>query len=581
MDGTVVIGTELNTKSFDAQIKQLESKLQTLEKSADESNVPEKFRRSAEEARNLNAEIEKTRNQLKDLYEKQKKLNATGFENIKKSIDGVGNSVGKVIKKVTRWGLAIFGIRSAYLAVRSAMSTLSQYDEQMATNVEYIRYLLATTLKPIIETIIQLAYKLLVYINYIAQAWFGVNLFANASTEAFQKMNSTAKATTKATKELQKTLTGFDEMNVLQDNGDVSAGGGGGGISLPKLEDVPIPSWIQWIADHGAELTAIIAGITGAVIALKLGFEGIQALGIGAIIAGILLLIQDIIKFIDDPSWEGFVNILGDIAIVIGGIMLVMNNWWGLLVIIVGAVVKLVAENWNAIMDVLGKVGGWIYNNVIKPVMDLFGGLWNGIKSGASNVWNAIVGIFSGIANWFYQNVIKPITDFFSGLWEGIKSGAQGVFNTIKSIFDTLVSVITAPLNLIIDGINLLIDGMNVVNPFGNIPRIPRIGSQPRYGGGGFRAKGGIFYPSKLPKLAVGGIINNPGAGIPYHGATIGERGAEAVVPLTDSQQMALLGEAIGKYVKIDNVIDINMDSRKINRILQSSIDRTNFAMNR
>ena len=35
--------------------------------------------------------------------------------------------------------MAIFGVRSAYMAVRSAMSTLSQYDEQMATNVEYIR----------------------------------------------------------------------------------------------------------------------------------------------------------------------------------------------------------------------------------------------------------------------------------------------------------------------------------------------------------------------------------------------------------------------------------------------------------
>ena len=44
---------------------------------------------------------------------------------------------------------------------------------------------------------------------------------------------------------------------------------------------------------------------------------------------------------------------------------------------------------------------------------------------------------------------------------------------------------------------------------------------------------------------------------------------------------MQLLGEAIGKYIRIDNVIDVNMDSRRINRILQNSSDRVNFASNK
>ena len=86
-------------------------------------------------------------------------------------------------------------------------------------------------------------------------------------------------------------------------------------------------------------------------------------------------------------------------------------------------------------------------------------------------------------------------------------------------------------------------------------------------GGGGFRAKGGIYYP----KLAVGGIINMPGRGVPYHGATIGERGAEAVVPLTDSQQMALIGEAIGKYITINAKIVNSMNGRILNSELQKN----------
>ena len=57
----------------------------------------------------------------------------------------------------------------------------------------------------------------------------------------------------------------------------------------------------------------------------------------------------------------------------------------------------------------------------------------------------------------------------------------------------------------------------------------------------------------KLPKLAVGGIVNMPGRGINYGGANIAERGAEGVIPLTNSQMMAELGQAIGRYVNINN----------------------------
>ena len=95
--------------------------------------------------------------------------------------------------------------------------------------------------------------------------------------------------------------------------------------------------------------------------------------------------------------------------------------------------------------------------------------------------------------------------------------------------------------------------------------------------GTGGRAKGGVYYP----KLAVGGIINQPGRGVPYHNATIGERGAEAVVPLTDSQQMALLGEAIGKYITINANITNTMNGRVISKELQKIQNDSNFAYNR
>ena len=90
-------------------------------------------------------------------------------------------------------------------------------------------------------------------------------------------------------------------------------------------------------------------------------------------------------------------------------------------------------------------------------------------------------------------------------------------------------------------------------------------------------AKGGVV----VPKLASGGIINQPGRGVPIGSAVGGERGMEGVIPLTDSQQMALLGEAIGKYITINANITNTMNGRVISRELQKVQNESNFAYNR
>ena len=88
-------------------------------------------------------------------------------------------------------------------------------------------------------------------------------------------------------------------------------------------------------------------------------------------------------------------------------------------------------------------------------------------------------------------------------------------------------------------------------------------------------AKGAIYYP---PKLAVGGIINQPGRGVPL--AMGGERGAEGVIPLTDAQQMQKLGEAIGRYITVNASITNTMNGRVISRELKQIENEENFAFN-
>ena len=60
----------------------------------------------------------------------------------------------------------------------------------------------------------------------------------------------------------------------------------------------------------------------------------------------------------------------------------------------------------------------------------------------------------------------------------------------------------------------------------------------------------------------------------------IGERGAEGVIPLTDSQAMETLGEAIGRYITINASITNTMNGRVISRQIQQIIANQDFAYN-
>ena len=65
-------------------------------------------------------------------------------------------------------------------------------------------------------------------------------------------------------------------------------------------------------------LIPIVAGLLTYIGLIKLGLDSITALGIGVMIAGIVALVQDLIDYIQDPSWENLLKVLMDIGVIIG-----------------------------------------------------------------------------------------------------------------------------------------------------------------------------------------------------------------------------------------------------------------------
>lgn len=539
MDGYVVIGTDLETKSFDAQIDYIKGQLETIEYKLKQADMGFEVG----DTQKLEAQYEKLVNQLENLRKKQADLNKTDLTNIQRSIEKIEDKTSKTISKVGKWALAVFGVRSAYMFVRNAMSTLSQYNQQIKGDVEYISFAMASMLQPVIERLIQLAYTLLNYINYIAKAWFGVNLFANASADA---MNKGAKSAEK----MKKSMAGFDEMNVISD----TSGGGSGNVTpsfdLSAPEDVPIPGWIQWIADNKDLIIATLLGISGALLGIHFGLTLIQGLGIGLILAGVALVIQGIVELIKDPSWNAFLTVLQGIALIVAGIAVLMGGWIVALIALGVAIVAYIIQNWEKVKSILGVVGEWINKNIVTPVANFFVKLWNGIGTGVSNIVQKIKSIFGTIVT-FFSNLINNVLDLFKTI--GTKVG-NIIGSAFKKVVNGVLSGVETILNSPINSINSLIGVINEV-PGVNLGTIPTF---------------------KLPRLAKGGIVNNPGRGVMMGSYVAGEKGPEAVLPLTDDT-LQRLANMIPITINLTNT----MNGRVISRELQKVNNSNDFAFNR
>lgn len=504
MDGWVMIKTELDTKLIDKQIKELENELVDLEKQYEEVSTNKMFDWQEEEARKLRKEINRVNEEI-DTLEGQR-LKVDMFGNMKNSIDGIGDGITKIVKKVARWGVAIFGIRSAYMAVRSAMSTISENDEKLKADIDYIKDALAYTLEPVVRRIVDLIKQLMFYVAYLTKAWTGKNIFENA--------NKSLKGANKQAKDLKKTMAGFDEMNVLTDNSSSGGGSATPSFDLTGIENMKEPKWLimikdigQWIIDNWQE---VIFGL----LLTKLFIDLLTGNWIGVIIDLIGLLVIAFFKIKD--------------AIIV------------------------IYENGKI---VLGQLIDWIYDKFIKPLGQFFGALWEGLVIGFEKAGNSIKTKFNSIVN-FFKNIISTIVNLFKTI--GTKVG-DVLGTAFKTVINGVLRAIENILNSPIKAINKLLGVINKI-PGINLNTLPTF---------------------SLPRLAVGGIVNMPGRGVNYMGANIGERGAEGVIPLTNSQAMETLGQAIGKYININLTNVTKLDNRQIAREQKKINAQSDFAFNR
>lgn len=536
--------------------------------------------------------LKQTENNAK-IQQFKDKIEAIKTNNIKNSIDGIGKSITGQISKIGKMTMAIVGIRTAWSAVRRAVSLVSQYNPQIATDLQYMGYCIANLVEPAVQWLTRLLYTALSYINAIMQAWFGVNIFANSSAKAFKKMQNSASGTAKATKEIQKSLQGFDEMNIMQDNSGNT--GGGTGVSTPSMDlsnmQGEVPTWLQWIIDNKDLILAVLAGITAGLISIKIfGLDPIMASGIVLLISGIVYAVQNLIKYLKDPTWESFGGIIQGVGVAIMGLAVLIGSVplavAGAIVLIVGTITKY----WEQIkgffqsgIDWLVSKSDWIheiFGDTIGNIYDMFVNNLQNLLNSFDSIFKMVRGIFDGFimfikgvftGNW--KMAWEGIKKIFMSIWEGIKGVFFSVWNNIKNVVATvgktvgniIVNTFKAVVNGVLSAIeNILNSPINSINGLiGVINEVPGINL-------------GYLRTFNLPRLAKGGVISQPTQAI------IGEAGKEAVVPLENNMEWldmladklaSKIGTSGGSYI-------INLDGRVIQRGQAKRKQELAFAMN-
>lgn len=475
------------------QAEMLRHKLKTLK---NELSQKQQWEIGTKSYIKLQNEIDKTSIQLEKAGVKvdnlNNKLNVLETTNITSGITkGTSNltkGLDKMTSKIKRFGLSLLSIRSIWALVSRASSAYLAQDTALADKLQAVWAGLGAMLAPIIEKIVNILTKGVAYINIFIKALTGVDLLAKASAKSMAKASKSAKG-------LNKSLAGFDELNNLDTDS-----GAGAGISNPfasiKNEKLPwadkVQAFGEWVKNNMPLVTGLLAGLGVAILATKTGLVGVLAkffntskiaviAGVILIITGIIKGIQDVIKLIKNPSWKQFGKVIQDIGLILLGFGLIIGNVPLIVAGVVALIVGLVVEHWDKIKEILGKVGQWIYNNVLMPV-------WNFIKGTIETILNIITfttttigGIFTallGILLAPFEALRKTVKDVFNGIvtiikgigqvFKGIFTGDMKTvlngFKTIfKGVFNSLWGIAKYPLNLIISGINALIRGANKI----------------------------------------------------------------------------------------------------------------------
>lgn len=267
---------------------------------------------------------------------------------------------------------------------------------------------------------------------------------------------------------------------------------------------------IQGLGTAISTLPAILSAVKVAMAGLNATISANPVGIIIALIAGVIAYLvhlyntSDEFRMLVDTIWQKIKEFWSEFS----------KNWAIGVDMIVEFFTKTIPDAWNKFKDDWATGMAIIIEWITIKVPQFFKDCWQSIKDTFSNVGNWFKDTFE--TAWEnVKNVFASWGEFFSDLWDRIK---DTFINLGTELGDAIGGTVKSAINGVIDGIESTINsGVDLIN--GAIDLINNIpGVSIGYMGG-----------LNLPRLAKGGIVNNPIL------AQIGEQGKEAVVPLENN----------------------------------------------
>lgn len=178
----------------------------------------------------------------------------------------------------------------------------------------------------------------------------------------------------------------------------------------------------------GAALGAIAGGVPGFILgvydAIKNGLDTLSAILIPASSTLAGAGIGALIGSVGGPLGAAIGLAVGAVTDLI---IYLVQNWEE-----VSAWAKQV---WAEIQSIYGSISEWFYTNVIQPIANFFGNIFEKISGFFVGIWDSIKESWNNVSSWFDENIIQPIKNVFEPVAEWFGTFFEGCWLIVQAVW--------------------------------------------------------------------------------------------------------------------------------------------------
>lgn len=301
------------------------------------------------------------------------------------------------------------------------------------------------------------------------------------------------------------------------------------------------------------------------------------------VIKNIFLVALGILVTLLSPLWNAFATGWNAMIDVVTTVLKAIKSW-------VSSAITFLIGLWNKFKSFMQSLWNAIYSNVIAPVINKIKSIINTVIAFVKSVFNKVKSAIQVAWNAVYANVIKPVMEKIKSIINTLIAKVKSIMTSVKSAFNTawnfIRNLVQSVINKIVSIIQKIVEKAKSVansvksaltNAFNSVKskvssaistivsKVQSIWTKAKDVASNIKeAFANLFGKIKVPSFSLGGwsvkdLPKMPKMSIKWHAkggildsSTLigaGEKGAEAIVPLSSQRRMKPFAQAVSKFM--------------------------------